>query len=95
MLKTVLDHRAQFLASSTRSDFLPLLLARARNTKLTTSLRKSFGLLMPAFFQFFQLVVNGRGQKFRRFRVAIFLILNPEVRIGYVTVEDVLAVFGV
>jgi hypothetical protein len=32
---------------------LPPLLARARSTKLTISLRKSFGLLMPAGFSIF------------------------------------------
>lgn len=46
-------------------------------------------------FDLLQLFVEGNAiEDFAGFRVAVFLILNPEVRVEHVTVEDILAVLA-
>jgi len=48
------------------------------------------------FFDFFQFFVQGYPIKdFAGFRVAVLLVLNPEVSIKHVAVKDVLPVFAI
>ena len=73
------------------------MLARARSTKLTISLRKSFGLAMPGrLLDLLELGVERRAvEALAGLRIAVVLFLDPAVGERHIAVEDVLPVFGV
>ncbi len=79
------------------SGLRPELAARLRSANFTTSLRKSFGLAMPAGFSILrQLLIQKLAiHQLAGVRILVVLIFDPGVGIGDVAVEQVLAVIRV
>ena len=74
--------------------FLPPWEARARKANFTTSLRKSFGLAMPAGFSILDSswFRSSRIQKLPGVRILEVLILDPCIGVIHIAIEQVLTI---
>ena len=91
-----LDHIAQFLVAEP-AGVLAVVVGAGAKDEVDHFVAEVFGVGNAGrFFDFFQVFIERLAvENFTGIRVAELLILNPEIRIDYVAVENVLAVFRV